>query len=196
MTNPHPQQIRQTIRQQRRYLSASLQKKQAHLLAQQSQRLYALQRSQHIACYLPNDGEIDPSPLIHLLWKKNKQCYLPALTTYPSQQLYFKHYTPHTTLKPNRYNIPEPRSRLVIPLIQLDIILLPLVAFDKQGHRLGMGGGYYDRTLKALIHQKQWRKPALWGLAHPFQQVDSLVKNHWDIPLQGVITPSKLWHFQ
>jgi 5-formyltetrahydrofolate cyclo-ligase len=196
MTNHCANQTRQTIRQKRRNLPISLQKRHAQLLARQSQRLYPLQRSQHVACYLPNDGEIDPTPLIRLLWKQQKHCYLPALALYPKSTLHFKPYTNTSPLQPNRYAILEPQAKHFTALIRLDIILLPLVAFDPHGNRLGMGGGYYDRTLRALGNHNQWKKPALWGLAHPCQQADNLPKNDWDIPLNGVITPTKLWHFQ
>jgi len=70
----------------------------------------------------------------------------------------------------------------------LDLILLPLVAFDKSGHRLGMGGGYYDRTLAFLAHRRLWRKPHLLGTAYQFQQLETLPTQPWDIPLDGIAT--------
>ena len=69
---------------------------------------------------------------------------------------------------------------------------MPLVAFDKQGNRLGMGGGFYDRTL-ARLHEQNWQKPQLIGLAHECQKVDALPIESWDVPLKTIITPDKTY---
>jgi 5-formyltetrahydrofolate cyclo-ligase len=70
----------------------------------------------------------------------------------------------------------------------LDVILMPLVAFDGQGNRLGMGAGYYDRTLAFLRHRRHWRKPRIIGLAYEFQRMPALPAEPWDVPLDGIIT--------
>ena len=70
----------------------------------------------------------------------------------------------------------------------LDLVLMPLVAFDKAGNRLGMGKGYYDRSLKILNHRKAWRRPRLTGIAYEFQRVDKIDNEPWDIPLQFALT--------
>ncbi len=97
----------------------------------------------------------------------------------------------------NRLKIDEPKLdvRDVLPLGRLDVLMVPLVAFDTAGQRLGMGGGFYDRTLQ------NWQDYSLQpvGYAHDCQQVDALPTEHWDIPLPAVITPRrcgsghKLW---
>ena len=96
----------------------------------------------------------------------------------------------------NSYGIPEPLSKGNRPACNLDIVLMPLVAFDKQGNRLGMGGGYYDKTF-AFKRQTLWRKkPILVGLSHHFQQVDELNNDNWDIPLTAIVTNQKIWHIK
>ncbi|MED6100638.1 5-formyltetrahydrofolate cyclo-ligase [Klebsiella pneumoniae] len=90
-----------------------------------------------------------------------------------------------------RQQIREPKLdvRDVLPLAELDVLVTPLVAFDVSGQRLGMGGGFYDRTLQ---NWQQYRLQPV-GYAHDCQQVDSLPSEEWDIPLPAVITPGKTW---
>ena len=100
-------------------------------------------------------------------------------------------------LVPNRFAIPEPmpQRRPPHPAWQLDLLLVPLVAFDARGNRLGMGGGYYDRTLAYLRRRTHWRRPHVLALAHALQRVDALPKNAWDIPVDGVITEREMLRF-
>ena len=109
--------------------------------------------------------------------------------------LLFLRYTATTPMTRNRYGIAEPELDVqqVLPHSMLDIICTPLVAFDEAGNRLGMGGGYYDRTL-ACWHEHQLG-PRPLGLAHDCQQVDAVPQAQWDVPLPQIITPSRSWHF-
>ncbi len=150
-------------------------------------------RSQRIACYFANDGEVELQPIINRIWWMKKECYLPIISQLTHNQLGFVRYLENEMLVTNRYNIPEPKARhQSVPPWALDLVLLPLVAFDKSGNRLGMGGGYYDRTLAYLRQRKQWRTPRLVGIAYDFQQVETLTSEPWDIPLDGVVTESKM----
>ena len=121
-----------------------------------------------------------------------KHCYLPVLHPSLECQLWFVEYTPTAVLKPNRFGIPEPDHRQAIRIAPnlLDIVLLPLVGFDRQGGRLGMGGGFYDRTF--AFHKGKRNKPYLLGMAHACQEVEALELADWDIPLFGVITDKEL----
>ncbi|MEJ2141129.1 MAG: 5-formyltetrahydrofolate cyclo-ligase [Gammaproteobacteria bacterium] len=172
-------ETRQQIRQKRRALSLE-QRQQAssalitHIAAS---RLY--QNSKRIAFYLPNEGEMDITPLITLAWAQRKQCYLPVLGLRNSRKMWFTPYQPETSLIPNRFGIPEPQHRHSDRLFKaqnLDLILMPLVAFDMHGNRLGMGGGFYDRTLQFLLHRHSWKKPRLIGTAYAFQKVSEMEK--------------------
>lgn len=184
------------MRQQRRALSPSANEACALGLAHQllSSRIFRL--SQKIALYLPNDGEIDPRFLLEPAWQQGKQTYLPVLGMRSMNQLWFLPFNDQTVLTPNRFGIPEPvhqrRDRRFKPQ-QLDLVLMPLVAFDTQGNRLGMGGGFYDRTLAFLQHRHKWRKPRLIGLAYEFQRVDSLPVQQWDVPLDAIATEQQLY---
>jgi 5-formyltetrahydrofolate cyclo-ligase len=151
-------------------------------------RLFLNSRS--IALYLPADGEMDTAPLLALARRLKRRCFLPVLRGAPHYSLWFAEYRPGDPLRPNRFGILEPAlgRRKILPAWGLDLILLPLVGFDQAGNRLGMGGGYYDRTLAFLHRRLHWRRPRLIGLAHECQRVERLAAKPWDVPLDGVAT--------
>ncbi|UQY43521.1 5-formyltetrahydrofolate cyclo-ligase [Erwinia sp. PK3-005] len=188
------QAIRTHVRHLRRGLSAEQQTLAANSVAERALNVASIDRAQHIALFLSVDGELNTRPLIARLWQQHKQVYLPVLHPFSAGNLLFIRYTPETLLTPNRLRIPEPPldARQIIPLDQLDVMFVPLVAFDKQGQRLGMGGGFYDRTLQ------HWRSHRFLpiGLAHDCQQVDTLPTESWDIPLPAMLTPSRLWQWE
>ena len=185
------QQIRQQIRQRRRALTPEQQTQFALLAADRMMAYPPVLLAQTVAVFLSFDGELDTRPLIDQLWRAGKRVYLPVLHPFSPGNLLFLHYHPSSDLVVNRLNIREPKLdvRDVLPLSQLDVLVTPLVAFDAAGQRLGMGGGFYDRTLQ------NWRQHRLQpvGYAHDCQQVDALPTEQWDIPLPAVITPSKTW---
>jgi 5-formyltetrahydrofolate cyclo-ligase len=189
-------QLRKRIRQQRRQLSRQIQLSHGLRMAKRAKSLRWFLHSKRIAFYLANDGEMDPKPLIEFTLATGKQCYLPILRQGPSTSLWFAQFKPGMPTQPNRFGIPEPASRrhIVMPW-GLDLIFLPLVAFDSQGNRMGMGGGYYDRTLSFIHQRKRWKGPKLVGLAHELQRVNLLNINSWDIPLDAVLTESSVYLF-
>lgn len=144
----------------------------------------------NIALYLPNDGEIDPTAICLEMWQHKKNCYLPVLHPWQKRQLWFLPFTPSTHLTPNHFGILEPTKKQATPFktSQLDLVLVPLVAFDKKGGRLGMGGGFYDTTFSFKNRFQHRQRPRLIGIAHSFQKVDMLNTDSWDVPLDGVIT--------
>lgn len=187
------QDIRQIIRQRRRALTSE----QQHLFGQQAaDRMIAwppMLTAKTVALFLSFDGELDTQPLIEQLWQAGKRVYLPVLHPFSPGKLLFLHYHPRSHLVINRLKISEPKLdvRDVLPLNQLDVLITPLVAFDEQGQRLGMGGGFYDRTLQ------NWQQLGIQpvGYAHDCQQVTMLPVEEWDIPLPAVVTPSKIWQW-
>ena len=182
------------MRQQRRALSPQHRRYAAQALERRLGRHPLFQRSRHIAFYLPNDGEMDLTPLIHRAQAMGKRCYLPVLSPLYHNRLWFAPYHHNCELVLNRFGIPEPIANWadMRPAWTLDLVLTPLVAFDSAGNRLGMGGGYYDRTLAYLARRRHWRKPHLLGTAYAFQQVKHLPYEPWDIPLHGIVTESSL----
>lgn len=188
--------LRQQIRERRRALSDTEREHAAFMLCERIASSRLFQQSKHIAFYLPNDGEMDLTLLIKHAWQLGKQCYLPVLAEPNTQRLWFIPYTPSTKLRNNRFGIPEPvhsnKTRLTKTL-SLDLILMPLVAFDEQGNRMGMGGGFYDRSLAFLQHRQHWHKPNLLGIGYEFQKQEQLEVNRWDVPLQAVATEKSLY---
>lgn len=143
------------------------------------------QHSQHIACYLPFRSEFDTAPIIEMLFQHQKNCYLPVLNV-ADRSLYFVHYGEGDALDKNRFEILEPidHTQKILPQT-LDLILMPLIAFDKHGNRLGTGGGYYDRT---LVDLRDSTKPLLIGLGYAAQEAEHLPVDPWDIALDGILT--------
>ncbi|MBD2811164.1 5-formyltetrahydrofolate cyclo-ligase [Xenorhabdus sp. Vera] len=196
-TSPHFLSLRNSIRKKIRQLRQSVSpEKQLQLAQQATERIIAhpkVQQANKIALHLSFDGELDTRPLIQQLWQQNKQVYLPILHPFSQHHLLFLRYQADTPLIKNRFNIEEPSLdvRQVLPIPELDLMFIPLVAFDCTGQRLGMGGGFYDRTLA------KWQQQNFYpiGLAHDFQLVETLPSASWDIPLPEIITPEKTWQW-
>ncbi|MDR0806812.1 MAG: 5-formyltetrahydrofolate cyclo-ligase [Enterobacteriaceae bacterium] len=186
-------QLRKKIRQLRNSLTPQQQKSAAEQLCQRLCQHAKIQAAQNISLFLSFDGEINTRPLIETLWQQNKSVYLPVIHPFSTGNLLFLRYTPTTPMVTNRFGIQEPQLNVqtVLPVAELDVIITPLVAFDKSGNRLGMGGGYYDRALK------NWQKNQTYpiGIAHDCQLVDRLPAEDWDIPLPEIITPSRGWRW-
>ena len=149
--------------------------------------------SKRVACYLANDGEIDPEYIIQTAWEMRKQVYLPVLSPLQNK-LYFALFENSCEMHINRFGILEPAVSPAtwIQPRQLDLMLLPLVAFDEAGNRLGMGGGFYDRTLAYLSTRQHARNPKLIGLAHELQLTESIQVNSWDITLDMIATENRV----
>jgi 5-formyltetrahydrofolate cyclo-ligase len=183
-------QLRRLLRQRRKALAPHAQHQAARGLYRQLAQHPHFRRARHIALYLPNDGEIDPRPLLRAAQRRGKTTYLPVLNAWPRSKMAFQRIDPHERLRANRFGIPEPRHnpKRQRKVWALDLVLLPLVGFDRFGGRLGMGGGFYDRSLAYRKMRKNWHKPTLLGLAHECQQVDRLVMASWDMPLAATVT--------
>ncbi|MBW8192679.1 5-formyltetrahydrofolate cyclo-ligase [Neiella marina] len=183
--------LRKLLRQKRQALSATEQQSASVQLEQQLIQLPQIQAAKTIAVYLANDGEIDLTRFCHWCWHHDKQLCLPVLHPFSKHHLLFLNYQPNSPMHRNRFGIFEPElaAPQVVPLEQLDTILLPLVGFDGDANRLGMGGGFYDRTLAHWQLQRHVNA-ALIGVAHDCQQVPELPIASWDVPLDIIVTPS------
>lgn len=184
------QSLRRERRIARRALSPQQQRRHSLDLVALLSRHVWFWRARRIALYRAADGEPDLAPLLPMASARRQRLYLPALRPRPQRSLWFLPYRPGERLVANRFGIPEPplRDRRPCPPWGLDLILLPLVAFDEDGRRLGMGGGFYDRTLTYLRWRRQWHRPLLVGVAHECQRVARLPARPWDIPLDWVVT--------
>ena len=193
MTTTSKSQLRQHYRAQRRHLTPIQRQKAVLTITQRILQHKAYQQTQHIGCYWANDGEVSTQPLIEHMWQHNKCCYLPVLHPITPRHLQFARYQRDTALTPNRYQIPEPQAtaQAVIANQQLDLVLMPLVAFDATGNRLGMGAGFYDQSF--AFKQDYRLKPTLIGLAFECQKDPQLPTERWDIPLDYIVTEQHIY---
>lgn len=179
------QQLRSQLRAQRLQLTPRFQADAARQLALHFVRTSLYRRSKHIALYWAHRGEISLAPLLQASWRAGKVVYLPCLGE--GREMSFRRYRPGDRLLPNRFNIPEPcdndGERCAL---ELDLIVVPLVAYDRSGRRLGTGGGYYDWNLRNL--RRRQGTPVLVGAAYSAQEVNCLPGEPWDVPVHGVTT--------
>ena len=188
-------QLRRQLRATRRALSRSQQQRAARDLYRQLAQHPMFRRARHIALYLPSDGEIDPRPLLRAAQRRGKATYLPVLSAWPKTKMVFQRVRAGESLRLNRFEIAEPRSNRhqQRKVWALDLILLPLVGFDAHGGRLGMGGGFYDRSLAYRALRTQPQKPQLVGVAHECQKVERLAMASWDVALAATVT-DRAWY--
>lgn len=178
-------QLRRAMRLRRRALSPAARRAAAQRLLRALLRQRWFRQARTIALYRAADGEIDPAPLLWRALAMGKQVYLPVLRR--GGALAFGEYRRGARLRRNRYGIAEPAGAARRAPQQLDLVLLPLVAFDRSGGRLGMGGGFYDRTF-AFLRGGIRRLPRLVGLAHHFQELPRVPREPWDVGLSAVVT--------
>lgn len=180
--------IRGNILSQRRLLSPDKQAHASQQVCQKIQVLSAYQQAHHVGFYYPFKQEIDLS----LLWDpfpQNKTCYLPTCSA--TDSLLFYPFTATTCLRKNQWGIPEPSVETGQSTQSdiIDVIFIPLLAFDMHGTRLGMGGGYYDRTL--ATNNRSLRI----GIAYEFQKQAYLPADPWDKPMHAVVTDMTTYWF-
>ncbi len=180
--------LRLQLRNARRALSEEEQRKAANGVLAQLYVRPEVRRARRVAVYLPQDGEIDPGPLTEWLNARGCLVCLPVIDPIArgSQRLRFAPWRPDVRWQTNRFGIAEPVTSRSLEPWTLDLVFLPLVGFDANGNRLGMGGGFYDRTFD---HRRpRAYRPRLIGLAHGLQQVDALPCAEHDVPLNGIAT--------
>lgn len=190
---PHPSKpaLRRLFEQKRKILSPLEQSQKARQLLQWIHTVPAFAAAGHIAFYWPMGAEISPKPLLWAAEQQHKRCYLPCLQS-GLQILDFVAYQSEDplSLNPLGFLEPDPQHNPRINLCDLDLILIPLLAFDAYGQRLGRGAGHYDRTLATRAQGSC--KPYLLGLGYACQSVDRLPADPWDRPLDGVLTEEGL----
>lgn len=181
---------RKTLRARRNELNETQQANAARALSDQAGHLRRFVAARRVGLYLPNDGEIDPIALMHRAWAMGKQCFLPVVSHIDWERLWFAPVTANSRYVVNRFGIPEPDThpREWVRAQHLDFIGMPLVGFDLKGNRLGMGGGFYDRSLAFLRQRHHWQHPHVIGFAHACQQAEVLPADPWDIPMHAIVT--------
>ena len=146
----------------------------------------------NVAGYWAVRGELPLNLAVASLHSRGQHYLLPVLDENSPRCLRFARYRTGDALKSNRFGIPEPRNAVRIDARQLDLVLLPLLAFDARGNRLGTGGGFYDTTFSILRDRPAPAKPLLVGIGYAFQQVESLTAENWDVALDYIATEREL----
>jgi 5-formyltetrahydrofolate cyclo-ligase len=182
--------LRREMRQRRRALPQSYRAAAAANLAKVISRHRILRHAARLAVYLAYRGEIDLAPTIALARRRGCRLCLPVITSIAKGSMHFAPFETGTSLHRNRFGIHEPRLHRsqAVPVRRLDVILLPLVAVDARGWRLGSGAGFYDRRLSHLRTDRRWRRPRLIGVAYEFQRVPAIDPQSWDVPLDAIVT--------
>lgn len=187
MVDRFKQTIRQSCQLVRKKLSFDYQRKVSAMVCDNIRKLEEYRYAKRIALYQSVNGEIDLGNLWRSAPLQGKYCYFPTLNE--DNTLCFLPATPASTFQTNRFGIDEPHidRELALAPDQLDLILTPLLAFDQKGTRVGMGAGYYDRTLASC------RPKILAGVAYEFQRQSFIETQAWDVPLDMVITESNIY---
>lgn len=186
-------QLRRQLRYKRRHLDCFQQRQAAQAVLNRLRRHPKLRTAQKVGLYLDAFGEIATTGLIELCFQQHKEVYLPKICNMNQhllwvkisrQQFYARRFSLH------RLGMLEPQQR-GIAVQYLDVLFMPLLACDRTGMRLGMGGGFYDRTLCKSDH-----RPYRLGLAHDFQRLDFILPHQaWDQPLHALCTPQHYQYF-
>jgi 5-formyltetrahydrofolate cyclo-ligase len=178
------------MRARRRRLTSVEQAAAASGIARVIGRSRLLRPGCRVAVYHSHRREADLTAVIALARRLGCVLYLPAITHRRNNRMDFVRADANTPLRLNSFGILEParESARRIPVRELDLILLPLVAVDERGWRLGSGVGFYDRRLHHLQAGRHWRRPKLIGIAYEFQRVPRLEAQPWDVPLDAVVT--------
>jgi 5-formyltetrahydrofolate cyclo-ligase len=180
------QALREQLLLQRKQLPPRERETAATAAARNVHELPRWRAARRVAIYLPANAELDTGPLAGHCREQDKALYLPVIRD--DDSLEFALWRENARLVNNRFGIAEPgrhAPRLVAG--DIDIIFLPLVGWDKTGNRLGMGGGFYDRTLAGIAG------PIKVGLAYNCQRADRIPADPWDITLDFVVTEDALY---
>ena len=187
--------LRAELRARRRALPPQERASASRQFALILQRSQQLRPGRRIAVYIAHDSEADPSAIVRLARRNRCELYLPAICDYRRRRMEFRRYSIGARLRPNRYGIGEPERDAAprIAVQRLDLVLVPLVAVDPRGTRMGTGAGFYDRCLQHLRAGRSWRRPKLIGVGYEFQRVAQLAARAWDVPLDALLTEKGLY---
>ena len=194
MNEESRQALRDSLRQARQALTPKLQNQANQAVCDLLQQQDFFRAAEHIAFYQAFDGEIDPRPLLDLALSQGKHCYLPIIAAGNPDMLSFAPFDKNTILVKNNWGIPEPpQPNELVPPTHFDLVLVPLVGFDQNCFRLGMGKGFYDRTFG---FRRRRHSPRLIGVAHECQRVPALEAQDWDIRMDRIVSDWKTYQPQ
>lgn len=142
--------------------------------------------SRTLACYLHDWDEVDTRAIIERAWCAKKRVFAPVIDRHGGMR--FHSLYPETRLEQNQFGLWEPIATSAISPRELDVVITPVVAFDDDLNRIGMGGGHFDRCFAFLRNRKRWLRPKLIGVAFDCQRVEKITPNPWDVRLYRIIS--------
>jgi 5-formyltetrahydrofolate cyclo-ligase len=180
---------RRRLRQLRSELAPAARSAAEQAIRATLERLGVFRRGAHVALHLPMRGEVDLRPCLAIARRRGTRIYVPRIVSYRRRRMLFVPWTAGAAHRTNAFGIVEPGSVAgARSAIGLDVVVLPVVGFDRHGNRLGMGSGYYDRALRRRLDRAGWRRPRLIGVAFACQQLPVIAASPWDVPLDLVVT--------
>jgi len=184
-------ELRQVNRELRAALDQASQEQAASQLGERICAMPEFAQAQRIAAYYAVNGEIGLDPVIDAAIAQGKQIYLPNLD---QKSLRFSPYSRQKKMRINKFRLPEPdvRDDEMLTPEELDLVLAPLVVFDSMRNRIGMGGGFYDRSFEFRKNPDRIQ-PILIGVAHELQKVDRLEPESWDVRLDLIVTDQAVY---
>lgn len=183
-------EVRSQVRAARRNVPKPYATQASFKFSERIAELPGYRNAKVVAGFLPFDGEADPLPLMDRAILENKQVYVPTIVA-KAQPLKFVPWTRETPTKLNQFGIAEPKvdANLWLDGSQLDCVITPLVAFDERCHRMGVGGGFYDRTFEFVNGvPSDARKTVLIGIAYELQRVEKVSVQPHDVRLDAIVS--------
>jgi 5-formyltetrahydrofolate cyclo-ligase len=192
VSDPARTALRRGLRDARAALTPAQRIAAAQGLAQQLEQLPEFLVDQRVGIYWAVQGELALHVAVAQLRRRGQQLFLPVI--HAERRLRFAPYDAHSTMAPNRHGIPEPivEAGTLIEPEALQLVLVPLLGFDRRGHRLGFGGGFYDTSFAFLRAGERPREPLLVGIGYAAQEVEAFVPQPWDVRLDFIATEREL----
>jgi 5-formyltetrahydrofolate cyclo-ligase len=184
--------LRKVLRERRAALGAGERIAAATALVEHLNAIPEFLTDANVAGYWAVAGELPLAAIIGGLRARGQTYFLPIVDD--QKRLQFAPWWPGMAIAANRFGIPEPSDAKHAHLAPdaMDVVLVPLLGFDRDGHRLGFGGGYYDRSFAFLRELERPSKPLLVGIGYAAQEVERIEPQAWDIPLDYVATEREL----
>ena len=186
--------LRRQLRAERANLSPGVRQRAARDISRQLLRHRLLKSGQRVAVYIGVRGEADLEPLITRARRLGCRLYLPRVTNPRRGTMEFLRFTGSRDLRRSGLGLLEPKpSAARIAPRDLDRVFVPLVAFDREGHRLGTGSGFYDRRFAFLTNRVRWRRPRLVGIGYELQCLPVVPTEPWDVSMDAVVTERRVY---
>jgi 5-formyltetrahydrofolate cyclo-ligase len=192
MAEPTPEvrAARRRLRALRLSLDARWKRSAEQRICMELLRLSALRRGARVGVYLAMPGEVDLRACFARAWRRGIRLHVPRIASRRRGRMHFVAWTPRTARCMNTYGIEEPAGTDGLrPVVDLDVVVLPTLGFDRDGNRLGMGAGFYDRALQRRRDDaRRWRRPRLVGVAFACQELPAIPASPWDVRLDVIVT--------